>query len=202
MTTSTKPVSAKATANKTPKTPVKTTTKTPKTPVKTTTKTQRLLSRQQPKLRRPPSNGNIKILWILLAILILIGIVIADKSLVKALSNTEQQQQLQQPAQQPTAANHGTWSAYGIPSFVVTDGTYTESGSDVFVDPTKGPLSLSIKPTEETCLLQYGKTQVFSTPFSANFESGDVGAGFRIIAKSYWESLPASDGAYQLCWSR
>ncbi len=114
----------------------------------------------------------------------------------------QEPQQPQQPQQPQDSASRNTWSIYGQPSFVVTDGTNTESGSDVFVDPTKGSLSLSVKPTEDTCLLQFGMTQVFSTPFSASFENGDVGAGFRVISRSHWQQLPPSDGAYSLCWNR
>lgn len=102
----------------------------------------------------------------------------------------------------PFAANHILWSAYGTPSFIVTDGKSTESASDVFTDPTKGDLTLTIKPTEETCLLQYGITEIYTSQFSANFAANDTGAGFRVISQSYWETLPVSDGAYNLCWNR
>jgi len=112
----------------------------------------------------------------------------------------QQSQQPVQPAQQQQS--DATWSAYGEPSFIVTDGQETKTGSDVFTDPKQGSLKLDVKPTEPTCLLQFGVTTVFTEPFSANFVSGDTGAGFRIIAKQYWSQLPQSDGAYSLCWNR
>lgn len=102
----------------------------------------------------------------------------------------------------PFAANHILWSAYGVPSFIVTDGNSKESASDVFTDPTKGDLTLTIKPTEETCLLQFGITKIYTNEFSANFAANDTGAGFRVLALSYWKTLPVSDGAYNLCWTR
>lgn len=104
--------------------------------------------------------------------------------------------------QMPVSKDHNTWSAYGTPSFIVTDGTNTESASDVFTDASKGALTLTVKPTEETCLLQYGVTKIYTQEFSANFAANDTGAGFRVISKSYWNTLPVSDGAYNLCWKR
>jgi hypothetical protein len=207
MTTSTKPVSAKATANKTPKTPVKTTTKTPKTPVKTTTKTPKTPVKTTAKTPKTPvkklNKKNVlqNIAWIALILLIVLLIVLG----VRYLSRPQQQLQ-QQPAEpktsEPLAINHITWSAYGTPSFIVTNGEVKESASDVFTDPTKGSLTLEFKPTEPTCLLQFGVTEVYTSPFSATFVEGDSGAGFRVIAKSHWSKLPVSDGAYNLCWNR
>jgi len=155
-----------------------------------------------PATKKAPSNGNIlkNILWILLAILILIGIVIGVKAL---LNNTAQQQALQTQQQQALQTqNKPTWSIYGQPSFIVNDGTFSKAGSDLFTDPSKGSLALEIKPSEPTCLLQFGVTEVYTSPFSATFVEGDSGAGFRVIAKTHWSQLPESDGAFSLCWDR
>ncbi len=94
--------------------------------------------------------------------------------------------------------NHGTWSLGGPDSF----GVGSERGSDLFTDPSKGSLTLKVNPSEPTCLLQYGTTQIYTEPFTASFTNGDVGAGFRVIAQSYWNELQSSDGAYNLCWDR
>jgi hypothetical protein len=106
-----------------------------------------------------------------------------------------------EPAEAST--NHSTWSVYGDSAFEVSDGTYKESGSDVFTDASKGALTLKVSNLkEEVCLLQFGVTSTHTKPFSASFADKDTGAGFRIIAKSHWETLPTSDGAYNLCWVR
>ena len=147
---------------------------------------------------------------LLLFIVLLLTIVIALWAFGKIRQQTQQQSQPVQPAQQSQQPvqpaqqqqSDATWSAYGEPSFIVTDGQETKTGSDVFTDPKQGSLKLDVKPTEPTCLLQFGVTTVFTEPFSANFVSGDTGAGFRIIAKQYWSQLPQSDGAYSLCWNR
>lgn len=101
-----------------------------------------------------------------------------------------------------TKKTHETWSVYGEASFIATANDISENGSDLFTDPSKGALSIEIKPTEKVCLLQFGTTSIHTDTFTASFGSGDTGAGFRVIAESYWKTLSTNDGAYNLCWTR
>ncbi len=129
-------------------------------------------------------------LSVMLLKIIIVNIPLYPNQAVKPITN------------EPFVANHITWSAYGTPSFIVTDGKVTESASAVFTDPTKGSLTLEFKPTEPTCLIQFGGTEVFTSDFSATLVKGDFSTEFLVIAKSYWDRLPQSDGAYNLCWER
>lgn len=101
-----------------------------------------------------------------------------------------------------STTDHMTWSVYGEPSFMVNDGSVTETGSDLFTDPSKGSLFVTITPSEPVCLLWDGQENIYSAPFQASFEEGEIGEGFRVIAFSHWQNLPVSDGAFMDCWER